>query len=158
MTTSNNEINESLIGFFFKFIKTKFQNMAAHALELILSRQLADTLSIPVFIVDPIGNLIFYNEPAEEILGKRFDETGAMPVEEWSTAFEPQDDKGDVIPPEELPLVHTLTEHEPAHKTFRIKNLKGKMFTISVTSLPIIGRSREFSGAMAIFWTKKSKV
>lgn len=132
--------------------------MSAHELEVILSRQLADTLSIPVFIVDPIGNLIFYNEPAEEILGKRFEDTGAMSVEEWSTAFEPQDDEGNIITPEQLPLVHTLKEHEPAHKTFRIKNLKGKMYTISVTSLPIVGRARKFSGAMAIFWTRKSKV
>lgn len=132
--------------------------MGAHELEIILSRQLADSLSVPVFIVDLIGNLIFYNEPAEEILGKRFDETGVMPVEEWSTSFKPQDDQGNTIPPSELPLVHTLTEHEPAHKTFRIKNMKGKMFTISVTSLPIIGRAKKFHGAMAIFWTRKSKV
>ena len=50
--------------------------MAAHEIEIILNRQLADCLSIPVFITDTIGNLIFYNEPAEEVLGKRFEETG----------------------------------------------------------------------------------
>ena len=45
--------------------------MPSHAIELILSRQLADCLSVPVFIVDPQGNLLFYNNPAEEVLGQK---------------------------------------------------------------------------------------
>jgi hypothetical protein len=44
-----------------------------------LARQLAGYLSVPVFLVDPLGNLLFYNEPAEVILGRRFEETGAQP-------------------------------------------------------------------------------
>ena len=41
--------------------------MDSYEIEIILNRQLADCLSIPVFITDTIGNLLFYNEPAEEI-------------------------------------------------------------------------------------------
>ena len=63
--------------------------MPAYEIEIILNRQLADCLSIPVFITDTAGNLIFYNEPAEEILGKRYEETGEMPVEMWGTILNP---------------------------------------------------------------------
>jgi PAS domain-containing protein len=72
--------------------------MASHEIEIILNRQLADCLSIPVFITDTIGNLIFYNEPAEELLGKSFEDTGEMPVEEWSTVFKPLDNDGNPWP------------------------------------------------------------
>ena len=58
--------------------------MPAYEIEIILNRQLADCLSIPVFITDTTGNLIFYNEPAEIILGTSFEETGEMPVEAFS--------------------------------------------------------------------------
>jgi PAS domain-containing protein len=126
--------------------------MSAHEIEIILSRQLADCLTVPVFIVDPEGNLIFYNEPAEEILGKKFQDTGPMPVFYWGTLFHPYDEDGNNIPPEELPLVQTIKNKVPAHKTFWIKSLNGKSTKISVTSIPIIGRSKNFSGAMAIFW------
>lgn len=126
--------------------------MPAREIEVILSRQLADSLSTPVFIVDPIGNLIFYNEPAEELLGLRYDETGTMPVQEWSSIFTPVDDDGNVLSPEELPLVKTLSERTPAHGDFWIKSLKGKNHKISVTSFPIIGRPDRFLGAIAIFW------
>ena len=64
-----------------------------HPIQIILARQLAGYLSVPVFLVDQIGNLLFYNEPAEQILGQRFDETGAMPAEVWSTAFTPEDER-----------------------------------------------------------------
>jgi PAS domain-containing protein len=131
--------------------------MTAYEIEIILNRQLADCLSIPVFITDTLGNLIFYNEPAEQVLGKRFEETGEMPVEEWSTIFKPLDDNGNPLPPEELPLVKTLKDEFPYHKSFKIESLKGEVQNISVTSYPIISRSGKFIGAVAIFWKVKDK-
>jgi PAS domain-containing protein len=62
--------------------------MGSYEIEIILNRQLADCLSIPVFITDTAGDLIFYNEPAEQILGKRFEEkcrrkNGPPPSNRW---------------------------------------------------------------------------
>lgn len=126
--------------------------MASYGIEIILNRQLADCLSIPVFIIDPIGNLIFYNTPAEEVLGKRFEDTGEMPMEEWSVMFKPVDEFNNEIPPEDLPLVKTLKNLLPYHKTFWIKSLNGETEKIGLTSYPIISREDKFLGAVAIFW------
>ena len=41
----------------------------AYPIQIILTRQLAAYLSVPLFLVDPKANLLFYNEPAEAILG-----------------------------------------------------------------------------------------
>ena len=49
---------------------------------------------MPLFLVDPKGDLLFYNEPAEAILGRRFEETGAMPAEVWASMFTPIDEQG----------------------------------------------------------------
>lgn len=124
----------------------------AYPIEIILNRQLADCLAIPVFITDTVGNLLFYNEPAEEILGKRYQDTGEMIVEEWSTIFLSKDENGKLLEPEELPLVKTLLNQLPYFKTFWIESLKGKSEKISVSSYPIIGRAGIFVGAVAIFW------
>ena len=56
----------------------------AHPIQIILTRQLAANLSVPIFLVDSVGNLLFFNEHAEIILGKSFEATGEMPVERWS--------------------------------------------------------------------------
>lgn len=124
----------------------------SYAIEIILNRQIADCMAIPVFITDTAGNLLFYNEPAEDILGKRFEDTGEMAVEEWGTIFNNKDDYGNSLSADELPLVKTIKKQRPYHKTFWIESLQGKAERISVTSYPIIGRSGKFMGAVAIFW------
>ena len=129
--------------------------MPAYEIEIILNRQLADCLSMPVFITDTTGNLIFYNEPAEKILGIRFEDEGEMHMERWSTIFKQQDEDGKLLQPESLPLARTLRDRCPYHKTFWIESLKGKKEKISVTSYPIIGRAGKFLGAVAIFWEAK---
>ena len=124
----------------------------AHPIQIILTQRLAAYLSVPVFLVDPKGNLLFYNEPAEGILGRRFDETGAMPADEWSTAFTPVDIEGRAIVPEDLPLMITLTKQRPAYKRFYIRGLDGLSRHIEVASIPISGLQGELLGAVALFW------
>lgn len=126
--------------------------MPAQPLELILARQFGDSLSMPVFLVDPEGNLLFYNEAAEGVFGLRFTDTGGMRVEEWATIFKPSDVYGKPIPPEDLPLVRTLNTHRPAHGSFYIDNIKGERMMITVTSFPIEVRPNRYLGAIAMFW------
>lgn len=122
------------------------------AIQMILLRQLAGYLSVPLFLVDPKGDLLFYNEPAEVVLGRRFEETGAMPAGTWSTGFETVDEEGRAIPPDELPLMITLAKQRPAYKRFGIKSMNGVRRQIEVASIPIVGLQGEFLGAAALFW------
>src|SRR6516225_3732391 len=119
-----------------------WEGVMGHPIQIILARQLAGYLSVPVFLVDQKGNLLFYNEPAELILGQRFDETGAMPAEVWSTAFTP----------DELPLMITLAKRRPAHRCFFIRGLDGATRQVEVSAIPIVGLEGDFVGAAALFW------
>jgi PAS domain-containing protein len=121
-------------------------------IQIILIRQLAGYISVPLFLVDPKGDLLFYNEPAEVILGQRFEETGAMPAETWSKAFTPVDEQGLPMPPEDLPLMIALTTRRPAYKRFYIRGMNGVRRHIEVASIPIAGLQGEFLGAAALFW------
>ena len=79
--------------------------MVPKEVEMILARQLASYLALPMFLVDPQGTLIYYNEPAENILGMRFQETGEMPAIEWATIFNPHDEHGVTVSPDMLPCL-----------------------------------------------------
>ncbi len=124
----------------------------AHPIQIILTRQLAAYLSVPLFLVDPKGNLLFYNEPAEAILGKRFDETGALSLEEWSSALTRFDDEGKHIPLEDLPPMITLTKKRPTYKRYHTRGPDGVVRHIEVTSIPITGLQDDLLGAVALFW------
>ena len=131
--------------------------MSQQEIEVILARHLAEYLAMPIFIVNPDGDLIFYNEPEEAILGSRYNETGTMPAREWSTVFHPVDQEANPIPPEDLPLIIALTQHRPAHKIFWIRGLDGAMREIEVSALPLIGQANRFLGGIAIFWEITTK-
>lgn len=126
--------------------------MAQHALELILARQLASSLATPIFLVDPDGDLIFYNEPAEDILGMRFEETGRMSLDQWGRAFRPAGEKGSPLEPHDLPLVVALRERRAVHGGIRIRGADGVERRIEVTGIPLVGLAGRAEGAMAIFW------
>jgi PAS domain-containing protein len=124
-------------------------------IQIILTRQLAGYLSVPLFLVDPKGDLLFYNEPAEAILGRRFDETGAMPAAVWSAILPALDDHGQPIPPADRPLMITVAQHRPVYKRFFLQGMNGVRRQIEVASIPITGLQGEFLGAAALFWEIK---
>lgn len=126
--------------------------MVQKPIEVILARQLASCLAVPIFIVDPQGTLVFYNEPAEAILGRRFEETGEMPVGEWGTMFKPTDVDGAPLAPDQLPHVIALAQRQPAHRRFWIVGLDAVRRQIEVTAFPLIGQAQRHLGAIAIFW------
>ena len=123
-----------------------------HQVEVILTRQLASYLATPIFVVDPVGTLIFYNEAAENILGKRFEETGEMLAAEWASVFTPMDENQNRLAPDSLPLMIALTQKMPAHSRFWIRSLNGALHYIEVSAFPLIGQANRFLGALAFFW------
>jgi PAS domain-containing protein len=126
--------------------------MSQKDIEVILTRQLASHLAMPIFIVDPAGTLIFYNEPAETILGLRFEETGEMSANEWAKAYRPMDEDGELLPPESLPLLVTVAKRRPAHGRLWIRGLDNVFRHIEVSSFPLLGQRDRLLGAVAVFW------
>jgi PAS domain-containing protein len=125
--------------------------VAQKPIELILARNLISSLSTPAFLVDEDGLLVFYNEAAGLLLGRRFEEAGKMSAEEWGRTWGPFDESGGPIPLEELPLTVALRDGRPAHAGFTIRTLDGGTHRIEAAAVPILtaGGSR---GAIAFFW------
>jgi PAS domain-containing protein len=121
-------------------------------LELILARNFISSLSTPAFLVDEGGILIFYNESAGTLLGRRFEEIGKVGPERWGTMFGPFDKSGKAIPYDELPLVLAVRHGLPAHSKFSIRSADGVEHEIEVSALPIL-TSQGSRGGLAFFWT-----
>jgi PAS domain-containing protein len=125
--------------------------MAQHPVELILLRHLASRSAIPIFIVDTAGDLVYFNEPAERVLGRRFDEIRVMPIEEWTTAFAPAH-LGTPVAVDDVPLVVALRRVIPVHDRLDIMGGDGVERTIEVTAFPILAAPDRCLGAVAMFW------
>ncbi|HTN23012.1 MAG TPA: PAS domain-containing protein [Solirubrobacteraceae bacterium] len=123
----------------------------ARPLQLILARNLLSSLSTPAFLVDADGNLLFFNEAAGALLGRRYEETGQMTAPEWTATFGPFDEDGRPIPYDEVPLTHALRGNRPSHGGFMIRSAGGAEHAIEASALPLVG-DQNFHGAIVIFW------
>jgi PAS domain-containing protein len=121
-------------------------------IQIILARQLASSLAMPILIVDTGGTLIFYNESAEVILDKRFDETGEMSADEWSGLFAVADEERNPIAQEDRPTMMVLSERKPISRTMWMRCRQGEWRHVSMTAFPLINEGGEFLGAQMIFW------
>lgn len=126
--------------------------MLQRDIEIILMRQLASYLVVPIFVVDTEGTMLFYNEPAEALLGRQFDEAGEMPLHEWSTVFEPRDEDDSPLAPDDLPLVIALRKRIPATRRIHITGLDGVVRELDIVAFPLQGQGNRMLGAAALFW------
>jgi PAS domain-containing protein len=118
----------------------------------ILARDFASRLATAVFLVDVEGSVVYFNEAAEAVLGRRFVEGQGMGPEEWSAAFKPRDDEGNPIPIEQLGLGIAILEHRPSHRSLTITSSDGVDRRIAATAFPLFAHPDECVGAIAIFW------
>lgn len=121
-------------------------------LTLILARQFAAQLATAVFLVDHDGAVIYFNEAAERLLGRRFMEGGNMSAEEWFQTFRPRRPSGEQMPMEQLPIGVAIVQREPAHGEVLIRGADGVDRKIEATSFPLFAHTEDLVGAISFFW------
>ena len=121
-------------------------------LVLILAREFASQLATPMFVTDAVGDLVFYNEPAEMLLGRTFAEAGELPASEWPELFQIERLDGSPMPLDEMPGGVALLERREAHATLRFTSLDGVTRTVAVTAVPLFAREEQLVGVVVVFW------
>jgi PAS domain-containing protein len=124
----------------------------AQAVELILARQLASGLAVPVLLVDARGDTLFYNEPAEAIFGRSFDEIDALPFEERAAMLAPRRADGQPLAVELLPGMLAMHERRPAHAQFYIHGFDTVLREVEATAIPIESAGGHVLGTLIVMW------
>jgi PAS domain-containing protein len=125
-------------------------------LVLILARNFASRLATPFWLVDVEGTVIFFNEAAEALLGRRFVEGRGWPAGEWTPYFKPRDTRGNLVPYEALPTSVAIREGRPDHADLHIFDAEGADHRIGVTAFPLFAHPGECLGSIALFWEMPS--
>jgi PAS domain-containing protein len=120
--------------------------------EMILLRQLAGYLTIPIWMMDAEGNLVYYNDSAESLLGVRFDDVGPIHADQLGEIFRVTDLHGAPLPDSTLPVVVTLNKRAPAHAEIRFCSIDGVWRDVEVSAIPLEGQGGRFLGVLATFW------
>jgi PAS domain-containing protein len=129
--------------------------MTQQPVEMILARQLTGYLSVPVILMDTADTVVFYNEPAERMLGVRFEETGRIDREEADRLVELSDDPAAKPGDAGRPMEIALEERRPAHAhRLMLRRSDRVRLQIEVTAFPLLGQEGKLLGAVAMFWER----
>jgi PAS domain-containing protein len=128
---------------------------AQKSLPLILAREFASNLATPMVIMDEGGRLVFFNEPAELIIGQTHAEVGELGPDEWGRLFKVEQTDGTPVKIEKTPAGITLAERRPAHDTLAFTTVDGIRHEIAVTAFPLLGREDELVGVVSVFWEER---
>jgi PAS domain S-box-containing protein len=126
--------------------------MPQQPIEMILLRQLASYLTIAIWMMDADGNLVYYNEPAEKLLGVTFDDAGPIHADQLSDLFRATDLEGEPLADSSLPIVRALLKQKPTHGEIRFCGMDGVWRDVNITAIPIEGQASRFLGVFATFW------
>ena len=107
--------------------------------ELVLLKQLSSCLAIPMFVVGADGDLLFYNEPAEPLVGQRFEESGELTLDEWGELLETTDESGRLLDTVERPIMGALQRQQPVHAHMFLRGMDGQRREVEGTAFPLIG-------------------
>lgn len=129
--------------------------MAQRDIGLILMRQLASGLALPVWLSDERGDLLFFNEPAEKLLGRRFDDVGDVSLDDARRVLAFRDAEGNALAPDQTPLLVALRERRPVLRLVRMSALDGHDHEIEVTAFPLVGGGGHLIGGVAMFWERR---
>lgn len=124
------------------------------SLVLIRAKHLAESVTTPMLLIDALGNLVFYNEAAEEVLGAPFTEVGQKPATEWQAQFKVRGRRDEPAPLESMPGWMDLRGARPGTGHVRLTTLEGTDIFIAVCAFPLFTSQHQFDGALVIFWTE----
>ncbi len=125
---------------------------ASKPIQLILARQLASCVAIPILLLDENGNLVYFNEPAEGIIHQRFDETGEISAEELVRLVEVVDEHRRPIPREQRPTWIARLQRRPVSRTIWTRTENTEWRHLQATAVPLVAEANQLVGIMHLFW------
>jgi PAS domain-containing protein len=118
---------------------------------LIQARNLITNLALPGFLTDEEGGLLYFNDAAAEVIGRRFEEVGPLPRDGWAKEFGPFDHEGHPLAVDHQPFAQVLRKGRPAQGRFFFRFGEGNLREVEVSAIPML-EPDNFEGALIVFW------
>jgi PAS domain S-box-containing protein len=98
------------------------------------------------------GALLYCNEAAERLFGRRLEELEGLALSDWSALLSPADETEASLPPAALPGSLALHEERPQHRVIHVTGSQGRSRPVAITAFPVMRDNGRPLGAVAIMW------
>jgi PAS domain-containing protein len=118
---------------------------------MVQARNLITNLALPAVLTDADGQLLFFNDAAAELLGRRFEEVGRLSREDWARQIGPFDDQGRAVATDDLPIARVVHTGRPAQGRFHLRFDRQELREVEVSALPL-AEPGFLEGVLLVFW------
>jgi PAS domain-containing protein len=122
------------------------------SLPLILARELASNLATPMFLLNQDGMLVYFNDAAEQIIGKPFAEVGVIDAMEFGALLDLTEADGTPVSRGDAPSGVAFFQRRPSHQVLLATGFDGVRRTVQATAYPLFGAGDELHGVVTVFW------
>jgi PAS domain-containing protein len=126
----------------------------APIIELILARSLAAHLAVPAFLADAEGRIVYFNEAAELLVGRAFEDTPELTSADLVALLDPRTAEGKPIMPDQLPVLRAIASAMPAH-THAWSGADGSKRYLA-TAIPLPDHEGVTIGALLFWYEEKA--
>lgn len=105
-----------------------------------------------MFILSAEGRLLYFNDAAEQIIGKPFAELGEIAASEFGDMLQLHEPDGTPLRKRDSPAGRALFERRASHHILRATGYDGVQRDVEVTAYPLFGNAGEMHGVVTVFW------
>ena len=126
--------------------------MSAKPIELILLRQLASRLPMPVALVDAQGDVVYINPATERLLGLDQAAMAGYPTSRFDELLDPREPDGSPMESRHMSIMVALHDRRPQQSKMILHGSDGVPHRVVTNAVPLDGQGGTLLGAMSIFW------
>jgi len=105
-----------------------------------------------MFLLDAAGTLVYFNDAAEQLIGRPFAEVGEITAGEFGEVLQLSDAAGAPLRRRDTPAGIAFFERRPAHCTLMATGYDGVRRLVDATAYPLFGAAEEMHGVVNVFW------
>jgi hypothetical protein len=105
-----------------------------------------------MFLLDAEGMLVYYNDAAEQLIGKPFAELGEISSADFGDALQLSEPDGTPLRRRDTPAGVAFFQHRATHRELLATGYDGIRRRVQVTAYPLFGTTNEMHGVVNVFW------
>lgn len=117
-----------------------------------LAREIAEHVPTPMFVLDAVGTLVYFNDAGATLIGKPFSEIGPIGAVEFAGALRMTTTSGELLRRRDSPAGVAFFQRRPSHQRVIVTGYDGARRTVDTTAYPLLNERGENDGIIAVFW------
>jgi predicted ATPase/class 3 adenylate cyclase len=117
-----------------------------------LAREVAEHVPTPMFVLDAVGTLVYFNDAGATLIGKPFSQIGQIGAAQFADVLELATTSGERLRRRDTPAGVAMFQRRPAHQRLMATGYDGVRRTIDTSAYPLLNEFGENDGVLCVFW------